>query len=131
MYTFAEHALTAEEVGGQKINPSESDLCWLMGMIDLPIIMVYIVAYVVLGGHWDKLVVDEIKHAGKCDTTSLDGSASGSFDRDVAYKTEGECDHIGGTWEPAGGTLCSRWSKAPRSGYTTTSPSSTLSRVIS
>ena len=109
MYTFAEHAMSVKDVDGlgQKINPSESDLCWLMGMIDLPIVLVYIVAYVVLGGHWDSLVVDEIKDAGKCDTSSLDGSASGSFDSDETYKTEGECHHIGGTWEPAGGTMLS------------------------
>lgn len=109
MYTFAEHALSVKEVDGlgQKINPTESDLCWLMGMIDLPIVMVYIVAYVVLGGHWESLVVDEINDAGKCNTTSLDASASGSFDSDVAYKTEAECHHIGGMWIPAGGTMLS------------------------
>eukprot|EP01051_Picozoa_sp_SAG22_P009214 SAG22_NODE_752_length_7449_cov_8.296463_3_plen_206_part_00 len=80
---------------------------WLIGIIDLPIICAYILFYVVLGGHWDSLVVDEIKHAGKCNTTLLDGSASGSWDSTVKYKTEGECDHIGGTWVRAGGTMLS------------------------
>ena len=35
---------------------------WLIGMIDLPIILAYILAYVLMGD-WDSFVVDKIEHA--------------------------------------------------------------------
>ena len=56
MYCFAEHALTG---AAEADRPTESDLMWLFGMIDFPIIVIYVLCYVAMGD-WDKLVVDKI-----------------------------------------------------------------------
>ena len=59
MYCFAEHALTG---AAEADRPTESDLMWLFGMIDFPIIVIYVLCYVAMGD-WDKLVVDQIHDA--------------------------------------------------------------------
>ena len=100
MYCFAEHALDAEDEANR---PSEADFMWLIGLIDFPIIVAYILGYIALGD-WDELVVDKIHGAGTC---GLSGSSSGSDSDGKALKTAAACEGAGGTWEPAGGTLLS------------------------
>ena len=96
MYCFAEHALTG---AAEADRPTESDLMWLFGMIDFPIIVIYVLCYVAMGD-WDKLVVDQIHDAGTCSEMSSGSGGSGA-----APKTQDACLAEGGEWEPAGGTL--------------------------
>jgi hypothetical protein len=100
MYCFAEHALDAKDESNR---PSEADFMWLIGLIDFPIILAYILAYVAMGD-WDELVVDKIHDAGTCD---VGGSSSGGGDDGAAPKTASACETAGGEWVPAGGTLLS------------------------
>ena len=111
MYCFAEHALTG---AAEADRPTESDLMWLFGMIDFPIIVIYVLCYVAMGD-WDKLVVDQIHDAGTCSEMSSGSGGSGA-----APKTKDDCLAEGGEWEPAGGTLggvaCGRRGQLPREG---------------
>jgi hypothetical protein len=100
MYCFAEHALDAEDATNR---PSEADFMWLIGLIDFPLIVAYIVGYVALGD-WDELVIDKIHDAGRC---HLGGSFSGSASDSEVPKNAAACERAGGEWEPAGGTVTS------------------------